>query len=98
MTGKRLEGLPMTKHLLAVALLLATLSPVAAQYKPTRPVVFVVHNVPGSGIDVFARMLIQVMEQEKLMPVSMKGANKLGVASTTPICYMTKKIVDPNVI
>src|SRR6266481_875976 len=63
----------MTKHLLAAALLLAalllaTLSPAGAQYKPTRPVEFVVHNGPGSGNDVFARRLIQVIEQEKLMP------------------------------
>jgi len=89
----------MTKHLLAAALLLATLSPAAAQYKPTRPVMeFVVHNGPGSGNDVFARRLIQVIEQEKLMPVRMQVANKVGGGSTTASSYMTEKTGDPNVI
>src|SRR6267378_3088719 len=88
----------MTKHLLAAALLLATLSPAAAQYKPTRPVEFVVHNGPGSGNDVFARQLVQVIEQEKLMPVRMQVANKVGGGSTTASSYMTEKTGDPNVI
>jgi putative tricarboxylic transport membrane protein len=90
----------MNKHRLfaGAALLLATLSPAAAQYKPTRPVEFVVHNGPGSGNDVFARRLIQVIEQEKLMPVRMQVANKVGGGSTTASSYMTEKAGDPNVI
>src|SRR3984893_19541654 len=90
----------MDKHRLfaAAALLLATLSPAVAQYKPTRPVEFVVHNGPGSGNDVFARRLIQVIEQEKLMPVRMQVANKVGGGSTTAAAYVTEKAGDPNVI
>jgi putative tricarboxylic transport membrane protein len=85
-------------HLLAVALLVAALSPASAEYKPTRPVEFVVHNGPGSGNDVFARQLIQVIEQEKLMPVRMQVANKVGGGSTTAASYLTEKARDPNVI
>lgn len=90
----------MNKHRLfaAAALLLATLAPATAQYKPTRPVEFVVHNGPGSGNDVFARQLIQVIEQEKLMPVRMQVANKVGGGSTTAAAYVTEKAGDPNVI
>src|SRR4051794_32050002 len=82
----------------AAALLLATLSPAAAQYKPTRPVEFVVHNGPGSGNDVFARALVQVIEQEKLMPVRMQVVNKVGGGSTTAAAYVTEKAGDANVI
>src|SRR5882672_3028641 len=88
----------MTRVFLAALALLATLSPAAAQYKPTRPVEFVVHNGPGSGNDVFARALIQVIEQEKLMPVRMQVANKVGGGSTTAASYVTEKAGDPNVI
>ena len=59
----------MIRYVIAGAAVLLALDPAVAQYKPTRPVEFVVHNGPGSGNDVFARALIQVIEQEKLMPV-----------------------------
>jgi len=80
-----------------VAMLLA-LAPAAAEYKPTRPVEFVVHNGPGSGNDVFARALIQVIEKEKLMPVRMQVANKVGGGSTTAAAYVTEKAGDANLI
>ena len=88
----------MTRAFLAVLALLAALSPAAAQYKPTRPVEFVVHNGPGSGNDVFARALIQVIEQEKLMPVRMQVANKVGGGSTAAAAYLASKKEDPHVI
>jgi putative tricarboxylic transport membrane protein len=88
----------MTRVLLAGLALLAALPAAAAEYKPTRPVEFVVHNGPGSGNDVFARALIQVIEQEKLMPVRMQVANKVGGGSTTASSYLVEKAGDPNVI
>src|SRR5437870_2868161 len=88
----------MTKIFLAALALLAALASAAAQYKPTRPVEFVVHNGPGSGNDVFARALIQVIEQEKLMPVRMQVLNKVGGGSTTASSYLTEKTGDSNVI
>jgi len=62
--------------LIAIPLLLLAVSPAAAEYKPTRPVEFVVHNGPGSGNDVFARALVQVIEREKLMPVRIAGGQQ----------------------
>lgn len=88
----------MIKNLLAAALLLAALSPCSADWKPTRPVEFVVHNGPGSGNDVFARALVQVIEQEKLMPVRVQVVNKVGGGSTTAAAYVTEKTADPHVI
>src|SRR5215475_7033834 len=87
----------MKRPLLAAALLSA-LAPCLADWKPTRPVEFVVHNGPGSGNDVFARALVQVIEHDKLMPVRMQVVNKVGGGSTTASAYVTEKAGDPHVI
>ena len=43
--------------------LFAAAAPVAAQgYKPSRPVEFIVHGGPGSGVDVTARFVNGVLE------------------------------------
>src|SRR5215813_5072829 len=86
------------RHLLAAALLLFTITPCPAEWKPARPVEFVVHNGPGSGNDVFARALVQVIDQEKLMPVRMQVVNKVGGGSTTAAAYVSEKTGDPHVI
>ena len=41
----------------ASTLVAGAASPAFAQFKPTRPIEFVVHGGPGSGNDVFARQL-----------------------------------------
>jgi putative tricarboxylic transport membrane protein len=89
----------MTGRLLAAAaLLLTAIGWAHAQYKPNRPVEFVVHNGPGSGNDVFARALIQVIEQNKLMPVRMQVANKPGGGSTSASSYVMTKAGETNTI
>jgi len=89
------------RHLLAGAASVVTataLGPAWAQFKPTRPVEFVVHGGPGSGNDVFARALIAIIDQEKLSPVRLQVANKPGGGSTTASAYVMSKRGDPNVI
>jgi putative tricarboxylic transport membrane protein len=89
------------RHLLAgagSALAVAALDPAWAEFKPTRPIEFVVHGGPGSGNDVFARALISVIDQEKLAPVRMQVANKVGGGSTAASAYVVSKRGDPHVI
>jgi len=89
------------RHVLAGAASVVTaaaLNPAWAQFKPTRPVEFVVHGGPGSGNDVFARALIAIIDQEKLSPVRLQVANKPGGGSTTASAYVMSKRGDPNVI
>jgi putative tricarboxylic transport membrane protein len=89
------------RHLLAGAALvfaIVTVTQALAQFKPTRPIEFVVHGGPGSGNDVFARELISIIDQEKLSPVRMQVANKVGGGSTAAAAYMASKKGDPHVI
>ena len=90
------------RHLLTGAAALAfaaALSPVQAQqFTPSGPIELVVHGGPGSGNDVMARAMVNVIEQEKLAPVRIQVANKTGGGSTTASAYMASKKGDPNTI
>ena len=68
------------RHLLAGAASALAVSsfPAFAQFKPARPVEFVVHGGPWSGNNVFARALSTIIDQEKLLPVRMQVVNKPG--------------------
>jgi putative tricarboxylic transport membrane protein len=73
-------------------------SPAFADFKPTRPIEFVVHGGPGSGNDVFARALTTIIDKEKLSPVRIQVLNKPGGGSTTAAAYVASKKGDPHVI
>jgi putative tricarboxylic transport membrane protein len=76
----------------------AAFAPALAQWVPTQPLELVVHGGPGSGNDVMARQLTTIIEQEKLSPVRVQVANKVGGGSTTASAYMASKKGDPNTI
>ncbi|MEA2905140.1 MAG: putative tricarboxylic transport rane protein [Alphaproteobacteria bacterium] len=76
----------------------ATLDAAFAEFRPTRPIEFVVHGGPGSGNDVFARALIAIIDQEKLSPVRLQVANKPGGGATAAAAYVMSKKGDPHVI
>src|SRR5262245_58981866 len=82
----------------ASALVVGAASPAFAQFKPARPIEFVVHGGPGSGNDVFARTLTTIIDHEKLLPVRMQVVNKPGGGSTTAAAYVVSKKGDPHVI
>ena len=82
----------------AIVLSLIAAAPSSAQYKPTRPIEFVVHGGPGSGNDAFARAVASLIEKEKLSPVRISIANRTGGGGTTAMTYVVGKKGDPNVI
>jgi len=89
------------RHLLcgaASAIAATAAGPAFAQFKPSRPIEFVVHGGPGSGNDVFARALTTIIDQEKLSPVRIQVVNKPGGGSTTAAAYVVSKKNDPHVI
>jgi putative tricarboxylic transport membrane protein len=83
----------------AALMLAAALAPAQAQqFTPSQPIELVVHGGPGSGNDVMARAMVNVIEQEKLAPVRVQVANKTGGGSTTASAYMASKKGEPNTI
>ena len=62
---------------------------VAAQgWVPNRPVEFVVPYAVGGGADVFARVIAQVMAEEKLVPVAVQVVNQPGGGSAVGVAYV----------
>ena len=82
----------------AVAAALVLSGPAHAQFKPTRPVEFVVHTGPGGGNDVLARRIANISDQEKLLPVRLQVANKPGGGSITGMSYVVEKKGEPHTI
>jgi putative tricarboxylic transport membrane protein len=82
----------------AVALLAGGAAPAWAQFTPSKQIEVVVHSGPGAGNDVFGRAVIAAIEQEKLVPVRMQIANRVGGGGTTAVNYMMSKAGDPHVL
>jgi putative tricarboxylic transport membrane protein len=83
----------------AVALAaLLTAFPAFADWKPTKPVDFVVHTGPGGGNDILARAIATMFEQEKLVPVRMNVVNKPGGGGAVAAAYVFEKKDDPNTV
>ncbi len=69
--------------MLAVVVLFACAGVVqAAEWKPTKPISFVVPYAPGGGSDVLARSIVSVIDGAKLCPVSILVENKPGGGAT----------------
>ncbi len=81
---------------LAAAILAATT--VAAQPYPSRPLEFVSHGGPGSGPDVFARAVTDIMAREKLLRQPAVVANRTGGAGTVALNYIKSRRGDPHVV
>ena len=83
---------------LLLATLFATLLPGAAiaEWKPTRPVEFVVSAGPGGGTDQFARIVQLAIQKHQLMPVSVIVSNKSGGAGSEAFVHVKTNAGDPH--
>ena len=64
------------------AAMLAPSSPAAADWKPTKPVQFVVPYAPGGGSDVLARSIGSIIQETKLNPTPLVVVNQAGGSGT----------------
>lgn len=71
---------------------------VHAQWKPQRPVEFVIQTSPGGGSDQYARMWIGIIEKHKLSPVPVIPVNKPGGAGAVTLAYLASKKGDGHFI
>jgi putative tricarboxylic transport membrane protein len=68
-------------------------------WTPTKPVEFVVPYAVGGGADVFARVLTQVMAEEKLVPVPVQVVNQPGGGSAVGVAYvLANRARDPHTL
>jgi putative tricarboxylic transport membrane protein len=66
-----------------------------AQTYPTRPIELVVHTSAGSGTDVVARALADVVRRENLLPQPFVVVNRVGGAGMLAYTYFKTKRGDP---
>lgn len=96
MKAKRLS---MYAAVTALGLLAAAASSAATQeWKPSRSVDVLNHSRAGGGSDLFARALVQMLEQEKLIPSGWQVLNKAGGSGGQAMAYLGEKKGDPHTI
>ena len=71
-----------TAVIILLALLASVVGTQAAEWKPTKPIQFVVPYAPGGGSDVLARSIENVIKTDKLSPVPLIVVNQAGGGST----------------
>lgn len=60
----------------------STIGVQAAEWKPSKPIQFIVPYAPGGGSDVLARTIASVISGEKLLPVPLIVVNQAGGSGT----------------
>jgi len=81
---------------LATASILVTPGTMAAEWRPTQPVRFVVHTSPGAGADLFARHIAEIIKQGGLLPVPVEVVNKSGGGGALAINFLAERRGDPT--
>ena len=69
-----------------------------SNWKPDKPVEFVVQAAAGGGSDIFARNLAKVLAAEKIVTVPINVVNKPGGSGAVAYSYVNTKKGDPHVI
>jgi putative tricarboxylic transport membrane protein len=70
----------------------------ASNWKPERPVEFVVQASAGGGSDIFARTMAKILTNEKIVTVPINVVNKPGGSGAVAYSYLRTKRGDPHVI
>ena len=90
---RRIPRIALAVALSGIAALPGTAS---AQWKPTRPVEFIVSAGPGGGTDQFARVVQSIIQKYQLIPVPIIVSNKSGGAGTEAFVYAKSSVGDAN--
>ena len=78
--------------LLSGALASSLCGPASAQSYPTRPIELVSPTSAGSGTDIYARALAEIVRREKLLPQPFVVQNRTGGASVIAYNYFLTRI------
>ena len=63
----------------------------AHAFTPSRPIELVVHSAPGGGSDVFARALVEILQNEKLLTQPVEIVNRVAGAGLEAMEYLVAK-------
>lgn len=69
---------------------------IGAEWRPAQPVKLVVHTSPGSGADLFARHIAEIIKQGALLPVAAEVVNKGGGGGAVAINFLAERRGDPT--
>jgi len=70
----------------------------AGEWKPTKPIQFVVPFAPGGGSDVFARSIDSIVKAEKLSPVQLLVTNQAGGSGTIGMTTVAQSPGNPHML
>jgi putative tricarboxylic transport membrane protein len=70
----------------------------ASNWKPDKPVEFVVQAAAGGGSDIFARNMAKVLADEKIVTVPINVVNKPGGSGAIAYSYLNQKKGNPYII
>src|SRR5262245_50416615 len=70
----------------------------ASNWKPDKPVEFLVQASAGGGSDIFARMMAKVLAEEKIVSVPVSVVNKPGGSGAVAYSYLNQKKGNPYII
>ena len=73
-------------------------NPPASNWKPDKPVEFVVQASAGGGSDIFARSIAKILVDEKIVTTPINVVNKPGGSGAVAYSYLNQKKGDPHVI
>jgi putative tricarboxylic transport membrane protein len=83
---------------LAAVVLASGLTAIAQEKYPSRPIEVVVPYAPGGGTDNLMRMIIGIIDENKLSPVAINVVNKPGGSGVVGYTYLLSKKGNPYVI
>jgi putative tricarboxylic transport membrane protein len=70
----------------------------ASNWKPDKPIEFVVQASAGGGSDIFARSMATILANEKIVTVPINVVNKPGGSGAVAYSYLRQKKGDPHVL
>ncbi len=68
----------------------------AADWQPSQPLRIIVHTAPGSGADLFARHISEIVRRDRVLPVPVEVVNRSGGGGAVAINALLERKGDPS--
>jgi tripartite-type tricarboxylate transporter receptor subunit TctC len=83
---------------LSCALLALAAATAPAQPYPSKSIEFVVHTAPGGGTDLFARVVTDILQKEKILSQPLLVANRTGGGGAIALNHIKNRRGDPYTV